>query len=198
MADSTMATTQTPYGVVDPTVGAMNAGMPGLLNMLTERESWLNKGFDDYSASSKSANDKYSGVLTRLASRLNDPNSQVSFGLEGSSPVSFMPRQTLNEINAGEQIASLDRANAMINPTEKWAWQQTNPNNTANMNFFNIISSLANQSENRRYGLPSTTTNASYDMGTPNMLTVLGALGNMANTGMDVYGKGQSLGWWGN
>jgi hypothetical protein len=171
--------------------------MPGVPNALRERESWLNERFGDYIGAQEAANAKYGGVLDSLTGRINDPNSRVSFGLEGADPVSFIPRQTLNEMSAIESLANLTRSNAMRVPTEQWAWSQTNPIHTADMHIFDLMSQLANQEENRRYGIPTQINTASYTQPKPDILTLLTAAGNLTNTGLDIYDKGQSLGFWG-
>jgi hypothetical protein len=171
--------------------------MPGMPTALRERETWLNERFGDYIGAQEAANAKYGGVLDSLTGRINDPNSRVSFGLEGADPVSFIPRQTLNEMSAIESLADLTRSNAMRVPTEQWAWNQSNPVHTADMQIFDLMNQLANQEENRRYGIPTQINTASYTQPKPDMLTLLAAAGNLTNTGLDIYDKGQSLGFWG-
>jgi len=171
--------------------------MPGMPTALRERETWLNERFGDYIGAQEAANAKYGGVLDSLTGRINDPNSRVSFGLEGADPVSFIPRQTLNEMSAIESLADLTRSNAMRVPTEQWAWNQSNPVHTADIQIFDLMNQLANQEESRRYGIPTQINTASYTQPKPDMLTLLTAAGNLANKGLDIYGKGQKLGFWG-
>ena len=190
-------TTQTPAPGNQEVTKSWLGEMPGMPTALRERETWLNERFGDYIGAQEAANAKYGGVLDSLTGRINDPNSRVSFGLEGADPVSFIPRQTLNEMSAIESLANLTRSNAMRVPTEQWAWSQTNPIHTADMHIFDLMSQLANQEENRRYGIPTQINTASYTQPKPDMLTLLAAAGNLANTGLDIYGKGQSLGFWG-
>ena len=190
-------TTQTPETGNQEVTKSWLGEMPGMPTALRERESWLNDRFGDYIGAQEDANTKYGGVLDSLTGRLNDPNSRVSFGLEGADPVSFMPRQTLNEMSAIEQLANATRSNDMRVPTEQWAWNQTNPVHTADMHIFDLMSQLANQEENRRYGIPTQINTASYTQPKPDMLTLLAAAGNLTNTGLDIYDKGQGLGFWG-
>ena len=190
-------TTQTPAPGNQEVTKSWLGEMPGMPTALRERETWLNERFGDYIGAQEAANAKYGGVLDSLTGRINDPNSRVSFGLEGADPVSFIPRQTLNEMSAIESLADLTRSNAMRVPTEQWAWSQTNPIHTADMHIFDLMNQLANQEENRRYGIPTQINTASYTQPKPDMLTLLAAAGNLANTGLDIYGKGQELGFWG-
>jgi hypothetical protein len=190
-------TTQTPETGNQEVTKSWLGEMPGMPTALRERETWLNERFGDYIGAQEAANAKYGGVLDSLTSRINDPNSRVSFGLEGADPVSFIPRQTLNEMSAIESLANLTRSNAMRVPTEQWAWSQTNPIHTADMHIFDLMSQLANQEENRRYGIPTQINTASYTQPKPDILTLLTAAGNLTNTGLDIYDKGQSLGFWG-
>ena len=190
-------TTQTPETGNQEVTKSWLGEMPGMPTALRERETWLNERFGDYIGAQEAANAKYGGVLDSLTSRINDPNSRVSFGLEGADPVSFIPRQTLNEMSTIEALADLTRSNAMRVPTEQWAWSQTNPIHTADMHIFDLMSQLANQEENRRYGIPTQLNTASYTQPKPDMLTLLTAAGNLANKGLDIYGKGQELGFWG-
>jgi hypothetical protein len=190
-------TTQTPAPGNQEVTKSWLGEMPGMPTALRERETWLNERFGDYIGAQEAANAKYGGVLDSLTGRINDPNSRVSFGLEGADPVSFIPRQTLNEMSTIEALADLTRSNAMRVPTEQWAWSQTNPIHTADMHIFDLMSQLANQEENRRYGIPTQLNTASYTQPKPDMLTLLAAAGNLANTGLDIYDKGQSLGFWG-
>lgn len=190
-------TTQTPETGNQEVTKSWLGEMPGMPTALRERETWLNERFGDYIGAQEAANAKYGGVLDSLTSRINDPNSRVSFGLEGADPVSFIPRQTLNEMSTIEALADLTRSNAMRVPTEQWAWSQTNPIHTADMQIFDIMNQLANQEENRRYGIPTQINTASYTQPKPDILTLLTAAGNLANTGLDIYNKGQSLGFWG-
>ena len=190
-------TTQTPETGNQEVTKSWLGEMPGMPTALRERETWLNERFGDYIGAQEAANAKYGGVLDSLTSRINDPNSRVSFGLEGADPVSFIPRQTLNEMSTIEALADLTRSNAMRVPTEQWAWSQANPIHTADMHIFDLMSQLANQEENRRYGIPTQLNTASYTQPKPDMLTLLTAAGNPANKGLDIYGKGQELGFWG-
>lgn len=190
-------TTQTPATGNQEVTKSWLGEMPGMPTALRERESWLNDRFGDYIGAQEAANAKYGGVLDSLTGRINDPNSRVSFGLEGADPVSFMPRQTLNEMSAIEQLANATRSNDMRVPTEQWAWNQSNPIHTADMHIFDLMSQLANQEENRRYGIPTQINTASYTQPKPDMLTLLTAAGNLTNTGLDIYDKGQGLGFWG-
>ena len=190
-------TTQTPAPGNQEVTKSWLGEMPGMPTALRERETWLNERFGDYIGAQEAANAKYGGVLDSLTGRINDPNSRVSFGLEGADPVSFIPRQTLNEMSTIEALADLTRSNAMRVPTEQWAWSQTNPIHTADMQIFDLMNQLANQEENRRYGIPTQINTASYTQPKPDILTLLAAAGNLANTGLDIYGKGQSLGFWG-
>ena len=190
-------TTQTPAPGNQEVTKSWLGEMPGMPTALRERETWLNERFGDYIGAQEAANAKYGGVLDSLTGRINDPNSRVSFGLEGADPVSFIPRQTLNEMSAIESLADLTRSNAMRVPTEQWAWSQANPIHTADMHIFDLMSQLANQEENRRYGIPTQLNTASYTQPKPDMLTLLTAAGNLANKGLDIYGKGQELGFWG-
>lgn len=190
-------TTQTPETGNQEVTKSWLGEMPGMPTALRERETWLNDRFGDYIGAQEAANAKYGGVLDSLTGRINDPNSRVSFGLEGADPVSFIPRQTLNEMSAIESLADLTRSNAMRVPTEQWAWSQTNPIHTADMHIFDLMNQLANQEENRRYGIPTQINTASYTQPKPDILTLLAAAGNLANTGLDIYDKGQSLGFWG-
>ena len=190
-------TTQTPAPGNQEVTKSWLGEMPGMPTALRERETWLNERFGDYIGAQEAANAKYGGVLDSLTGRINDPNSRVSFGLEGADPVSFIPRQTLNEMSAIEQLANAARNNEMLVPTEQWAWSQTNPVHTADMQIFDLMNQLANQEENRRYGIPTQINTASYTQPKPDMLTLLAAAGNLANTGLDIYDKGQSLGFWG-
>ena len=190
-------TTQTPAPGNQEVTKSWLGEMPGMPTALRERETWLNERFGDYIGAQEAANAKYGGVLDSLTGRINDPNSRVSFGLEGADPVSFIPRQTLNEMSAIESLADLTRSNAMRVPIEQWAWNQTNPVHTADMHIFDLMSQLANQEENRRYGIPTQINTASYTQPKPDILTLLTAAGNLANKGLDAYEKGQSLGFWG-
>ena len=190
-------TTQTPAPGNQEVTKSWLGEMPGMPTALRERETWLNERFGDYIGAQEAANAKYGGVLDSLTGRINDPNSRVSFGLEGADPVSFIPRQTLNEMSAIESLADLTRSNAMRVPTEQWAWSQANPIHTADMHIFDLMNQLANQEENRRYGIPTQINTASYTQPKPDILTLLTAAGNLTNTGLDIYGKGQSLGFWG-
>ena len=190
-------TTQTPETGNQEVTKSWLGEMPGMPTALRERETWLNERFGDYIGAQEAANAKYGGVLDSLTGRINDPNSRVSFGLEGADPVSFIPRQTLNEMSAIESLANLTRSNAMRVPTEQWAWSQTNPIHTADMHIFDLMNQLANQEENRRYGIPTQINTASYTQPKPDMLTLLTAAGNLANKGLDAYGKGKELGFWG-
>lgn len=190
-------TTQTPAPGNQEVTKSWLGEMPGMPTALRERETWLNERFGDYIGAQEAANAKYGGVLDSLTGRINDPNSRVSFGLEGADPVSFIPRQTLNEMSAIESLADLTRSNAMRVPTEQWAWSQTNPIHTADMHIFDLMNQLANQEENRRYGIPTQINTASYTQPKPDILTLLTAAGNLANKGLDAYEKGQSLGFWG-
>jgi len=190
-------TTQTPAPGNQEVTKSWLGEMPGMPTALRERETWLNERFGDYIGAQEAANAKYGGVLDSLTSRINDPNSRVSFGLEGADPVSFIPRQTLNEMSTIEALADLTRSNAMRVPIEQWSWSQTNPIHTADMHIFDLMSQLANQEENRRYGIPTQINTGSYTQPKPDILTLLAAAGNLANTGLDIYGKGQSLGFWG-
>ena len=187
-------TTQTPAPGNQEVTKSWLGEMPGMPTALRERETWLNERFGDYIGAQEAANAKYGGVLDSLTGRINDPNSRVSFGLEGADPVSFMPRQTLKEMSAIEQLANATRSNDMRVPTEQWAWSQTNPVHTADMHIFDLMSQLANQEENRRYGIPTQINTASYTQPKPDILTLLTAAGNLTNTGLDIYDKGQSLG----
>ena len=190
-------TTQTPETGNQEVTKSWLGEMPGMPTALRERETWLNERFGDYIGAQEAANAKYGGVLDSLTSRINDPNSRVSFGLEGADPVSFIPRQTLNEMSAIESLADLTRSNAMRVPTEQWAWSQMNPIHTADMHIFDLMSQLANQEESRRYGIPTQLNTASYTQPKPDILTLLAAAGNLTNTGLDIYDKGQGLGFWG-
>jgi len=190
-------TTQTPAPGNQEVTKSWLGEMPGIPTALRERETWLNERFGDYIGAQEAANAKYGGVLDSLTGRINDPNSRVSFGLEGADPVSFIPRQTLNEMSAIESLANLTRSNAMRVPTEQWAWSQTNPIHTADMHIFDLMNQLANQEESRRYGIPTQINTASYTQPKPDILTLLTAAGNLANKGLDAYEKGQSLGFWG-
>lgn len=190
-------TTQTPETGNQEVTKSWLGEMPGMPTALRERETWLNERFGDYIGAQEAANAKYGGVLDSLTGRINDPNSRVSFGLEGADPVSFIPRQTLNEMSAIESLANLTRSNAMRVPTEQWAWSQANPIHTADMHIFDLMNQLANQEENRRYGIPTQINTASYTQPKPDILTLLTAAGNLTNTGLDIYDKGQSLGFWG-
>ena len=190
-------TTQTPAPGNQEVTKSWLGEMPGMPTALRERETWLNERFGDYIGAQEAANAKYGGVLDSLTGRINDPNSRVSFGLEGADPVSFIPRQTLNEMSAIESLANLTRSNAMRVPTEQWAWSQTNPIHTADMHIFDLMSQLANQEESRRYGIPTQLNTASYTQPKPDILTLLAAAGNLTNTGLDIYDKGQGLGFWG-
>ena len=195
--NATTTTTQTPApGNQEVTQGFLGE-MPGMPTALRERETWLNERFGDYIGAQEAANAKYGGVLDSLTGRLNDPNSRVSFGLEGADPVSFIPRQTLNELSAIEQLANATRNNEMLVPTEQWAWSQSNPVHTADMQIFDLMSQLANQEENRRYGIPTQINTGNYTQGRPDIMTLLTGAGRLANFGMDTYAKGQSLGFWG-
>jgi hypothetical protein len=196
-SQASSTTTQAPAGTAGQATQSWLGEMPGVPNALRERESWLNERFGDYIGAQEAANAKYGGVLDSLTGRINDPNSRVSFGLEGADPVSFIPRQTLNEMSAIESLANLTRSNAMRVPTEQWAWSQTNPIHTADMHIFDLMNQLANQEENRRYGIPTQINTASYTQPKPDILTLLTAAGNLTNTGLDIYDKGQSLGFWG-
>ena len=190
-------TTQTPATGNQEVTKSWLGEMPGMPTALRERETWLNERFGDYIGAQEAANAKYGGVLDSLTGRINDPNSRVSFGLEGADPVSFIPRQTLNEMSTIEALADLTRSNAMRVPTEQWAWSQTNPIHTANMQIFDLMNQLANQEENRRYGIPTQINTASYTQPKPDILTLLTAAGNLTNKGLDAYKKGQELGFWG-
>ena len=190
-------TTQTPAPGNQEVTKSWLGEMPGMPTALRERETWLNERFGDYIGAQEAANAKYGGVLDSLTGRINDPNSRVSFGLEGADPVSFIPRQTLNEMSTIEALADLTRSNAMRVPTEQWAWSQANPIHTADMHIFDLMSQLANQEENRRYGIPTQLNTASYTQPKPDILTLLTAAGNLTNTGLDIYDKGQGLGFWG-
>jgi hypothetical protein len=190
-------TTQTPAPGNQEVTKSWLGEMPGMPTALRERETWLNERFGDYIGAQEAANAKYGGVLDSLTSRINDPNSRVSFGLEGADPVSFIPRQTLNEMSTIESLADLTRSNAMRVPTEQWAWNQTNPIHTANMHIFDLMNQLANQEENRRYGIPTQLNTASYTQPKPDILTLLTAAGNLTNKGLDAYEKGKELGFWG-
>jgi hypothetical protein len=196
-SQASSTTTQAPAGTAGQATQSWLGEMPGVPNALRERESWLNERFGDYIGAQEAANAKYGGVLDSLTGRINDPNSRVSFGLEGADPVSFIPRQTLNEMSAIESLADLTRSNAMRVPTEQWAWSQTNPIHTADMHIFDLMNQLANQEENRRYGIPTQINTASYTQPKPDILTLLAAAGNLANTGLNIYDKGQRLGFWG-
>ena len=199
MASSTTTTTKIPATTTGTEYITNNwlGTMPGVPTALREREDWLNSKFNEYATTQAGANNAYGGVLDALMSRLNGGGDKISFGLEGNAPVSFMPQTALNEMSAIQSLADTQRTNTMRLPTEQWAWQQTNPLHTADMQIFDLLKSLNTEAENRRYGLPTTTTTANYSQGNPSLFTVLGGLANLANTGMDTYDKGKSLGWWG-
>ena len=197
MASSTVTTTQTPATGTEYVTNKWLGTMPGVPTALREREDWLNQKFNDYASTQAGANNAYGSILDSLMSRLNSGGDKVSFGLQGSAPVSFMPQTALNEMAAIQSLGDTQRTNTMRLPTEQWAWQQTNPLHTADMQIFDLLNTLSNQAENRRYGLPTTTTTANYSQSNPSLFTVLGGLANIANTGMDTYSKGKDLGWWG-
>lgn len=124
---------------------------------------------------------------------MNDPNSQVSFGLAGSPSVSFTPQQTIRDIQTLEGLAANKMSNSLNQPTLDWNWQQQNPLYTGELNYFNIMSDLANRAEDRRYGIPTTTSTASYSAADPSTLTQLAQMASIFNTGLSAWDKLSAL-----
>jgi len=163
---------------------------PGYEQMLEEREKWLNERFGDYLDSLTGASSQYSSLLNRLIGDALS-GSQFSIGVSGGPTLSFVPGRIL------ERLASLGNTQmqtAMLPAATTWAWQQQQPIYSAAEQFLNYLGNVAGQSEGRRYGVQSEIVTSS---GRAHPLTVLGTIGQLASTGMDIYGRGKTLGWWG-
>lgn len=151
-----------------------------LQNLLGGQSDWLNQQFGAFSGAQQQATDEYGSVLDKLTSRMNDPRSQVSFGMQGGSPVSFTPRQTREDIGAIEGLASKALANSMTVPSSQFAWAQQNPQGASDLKYFDILSDLANRNEDRRFKL---STETSKDTSKAGLLDVLSSLGSLGQSG---------------
>lgn len=172
-----------------------STGNIGLEQMLSEREQWLNDMFGRYSGAVQNASGQYGGLLDSLISRLSSPSSEVSFGMAGGPQVGFIPRQTRDLIAQLAGLGESRMTNALTPAMTDWTWQQQNPLHSGATQFIDYIGNAANQSEARRYGTQSSTQTGSLSANA-NPLTTVGVIGNLLNTGMDIFDKGQSLNWW--
>lgn len=152
-----------------------------LPNNLQNQSTYLDSAFSDFSNSLGSANNEYQNVLSGLLSKLSSGDNKISFGLNGYSPVSFTSRQDRNDATAMSDLASSLLASKMAVPTATYQEAQTNNPFTTNLKLYEILSGLANQSEDRRYG--TATTNQATGGGNAGLLSMLTGLTNIANAG---------------
>ena len=70
---------------------------PSLEEKLQLQQQWLNAQHVPYLQALQTANQAYGNTLASLAQRVNAPESHVGISFGGNAPVSFLPRQTLQE-----------------------------------------------------------------------------------------------------
>lgn len=174
-------TVQTPVKSTNP-MDALS-----LKEKMASEAKWLGGEHEKYLDTMGGAYGKYGDILSSLAGQLNDPASKVSFGLQGFDPISFVPSSRLHEMSTLESLAGKQLGNTMAIPLEKWGYSQTNTPYTPEFKYWDVINSLAQQEENRRYGIAGQTQTASLTNPSPDILTQLGIIGNLANTGTKLY-----------
>ena len=157
-----------------------NAAPGSLLGLFSGQSDWLNNQFNQYNSALSGSSSEYGNILDSLTKRMTNPNSQVSFGMQGMSPVSFTPRQTREDIGTLQGLAEKAMENKMLSPTARWSWAQENPLNSADLKYFNAIGDLANNMEDRRY---QTATKKVDDTSKAGVLDLLTAGGNLLQSG---------------
>ncbi len=170
---------------------------PSLEEKLQLQDQWLRAQHMSYLDALRNYSNAYSNTLAALAQRINSPESQVGFSLGGEAPVSWVPRQTLRTAGTLEGLANKAYTTGLAVPTEIWGYQQQHPLYSPDLRYFDIIHNLANASEAMRYGIPTTTQVGDITGPPVSPMTQIGALGQLINTGMDIYRGGKDLGWWG-
>ena len=181
-----------------PTSGADEAvtttaapASPGLEQMLAEREAWLNNQFGNYLGSVRGASSEYGGLLGNLLKKLA-ANSEMNIGITGGPSMTFTPGRIIDKLTS---LGQMKQANDLLAPSAQWAWQQQNPIHTGATSFLDYLSGIAGASEQRRYGTPSSTESGSISANA-SPLTTIGAIGNLMQTGHNIYDQGQTKGWW--
>jgi uncharacterized protein YukE len=161
---------------------------------LSGQSSYLDSAFSDYSKSIGSSNTQYQSTLNNLISGLNSDENKISFGMEGSSPVSFTSKQDRENAELLSTLAGNILSSKSTLPTATYAEAKDNNPYTAKLKLYDLISELANQNEDRRYGLATTTTKDAdtSNTGLLDMLTSLGSLGS-ATSGLSSLGSATGL-----
>ena len=99
--------------------------------VFADEESYLRQNFADNLGNIQGITDTYTGNLNNYASRLDAPESKVTFGLEGFDPMSVTTRQARQDVNTLTDLAGKTYAANMSPATMKLQYEQAHTPYTA-------------------------------------------------------------------
>ena len=132
-------------------------------------------------------------VYDLLKGTQGDVLDQLQFGYDNPKTINLGGGQfqiaPMGGVNMAKQMGQ-----AQLAPeTAKLEFLQKHPVNQGELKYLDQLSDLAQKIQSWRYQVPTTT--QKYQ---PGLLETLGGMTGVAGAGMDIYGKGKDLGWWGN
>ena len=99
--------------------------------VLADEESYLRQNFADNLSNIQGITDTYTGNLNNYASRLDAPESKVTFGLQGFDPISVTTKQARQNVNTLSDLAGKIYGANMSPATMKLQYEQAHTPYTA-------------------------------------------------------------------
>ena len=99
--------------------------------VFSDEESYLRQNFADNLSNIQGITDTYTGNLNNYASRLDAPESKVTFGLEGFDPISVTTKQARQDVNTLSDLAGKIYGANMSPATMKLQYEQAHTPYTA-------------------------------------------------------------------
>ena len=99
--------------------------------VFSDEESYLRQNFADNLNNIQGITDTYTGNLNNYASRLDAPESKVTFGLQGFDPISVTTKQARQDVNTLSDLAGKIYGANMSPATMKLQYEQAHTPYTA-------------------------------------------------------------------
>ena len=99
--------------------------------VFSDEESYLRQNFADNLNNIQGITDTYTGSLSDYASRLDAPESKVTFGLQGFDPISVTTKQARQDVNTLSDLAGRIYGANMSPATMKLQYEQAHTPYTA-------------------------------------------------------------------
>ncbi len=152
--------------------------------------------FNTYKSALTKAGDTYGSTISALMNSISSGKNDLGFSLGGGNMATFTPKSVRENASTMADLAGKSYENTLVVPTAQYGFDTTTNDYTTNLNYYNILASLAKDIKDRQMQL-ATTTSKTADTSQAGLNDVLSAtsdaLTSLKNLGGQFSGLGFSI-----